>query len=599
MKKNSSYSLFFYKMNGYFIGNFKNSKLKYLKSSIIALILGFFISSIFIIFSNANPFSYFYWTFKIALDPLFLSSTIIIIALYILASISLSIGFKCKIFNIGIAGQMMLSGAIILIMGIKNPNLSEFEVIFYGLIISILCGSFLALFSAILKALFNVHEVVTTIMTNWIVFYFLRWLFMSKGVSLGIWDSVNNISTTITNPNFTLSFGNNIWIFPFLISIVLLFLTSFIFYKTRFGFKTILIGENDKTAIYSGIKSKYVFIIIMMFQGAVAGILGMIYYMDFSHNIISFSTNTYPLFGFNAFSISLIAFNNPIGIFFISILWGILDSGCLPASQLPQFHISKEISSFIYGIVIYFAAIYTLFFNSNIILLTNIFYVNKKYYKIDNKQYKNKLYEFKKNYNKFQKIVKRKYKSEINSLKKLYKNNKISKNEYWIKINLMQTDKKNKNNIVLQNKIFIKEEYKFKCKKNYDDHLNSGKWKIKRNFKNNKKTELFKLLNDSVALEYKYQMQLLKINQNNKQYKNKLYEFKKNYNKTKETNNKKNESEINSLKKLYKNNNNIKKQNKKTLKIDIYELILNYRNYKKELKINYYKNMKIIKKGIK
>ncbi len=562
-----------YKLQGFMFGDFKENKLKYIKSTILIFLFGLFISSIVIAISGANPFTFFFWVWKIALDPLFLSSTLVFIAMYILGSINLSFGFKCNIFNIGIASQMMLAGALVLILGIKLPHLSQFESIFLSLIIASVSGGLLSLLSATLKIFFNVHEVISTIMLNWVIYYFLKWLFIDKGTSLGIWDTAVQISMPIINPNFSLTIGHNQWILPVIISLIFLAFIWLIIFKTSFGYKVKILGSNIKAAKYAGIKSNLVLCKVMLIQGIIGGILGMIYYMCIEKGQLNFSTETYPLFGFNCFATSLIAYNNPIGIFFVSIIWGVLDSGGLPTSQLPQFHISKNIIYLVFGIILYCATISIIFIKWKPWILIKEFYCNRKFYNSDYLAFK-KEYKIKKTSNKnHKKELKSSLKKAIKLLINEYNNSDVNdlvikkqlKTSMWIKINWEEQTYKNNVKINTHNLQHIKTKYIKKYKSNYQNYNNVGKLKIKNEYYLNYKLNLFDLLNNLVAAKYNYKINLFK-----------------------ETKNKANINNLKNIKQTYKNewNNSIYEeiQKYKTRKA-------NFKNHKK-FKLKEYRDMK-------
>jgi len=364
MKQNKFYINPGKKFLDFLHGDFKNNKIRFIKASILALILGLIIGFVAIGAAGSNPFSFFVWVFRIAFLKEFASITIVYICIYIIGALSLAVGFKANLFNIGVPGQMMGSGCLVLIIGILAPINNQFLMILVCLIVAIVSGALISAIAGALKAYYNIHEVVSTIMIDWIIFYFFKWLFVQSGASGTIFDAGNFVSKASTNSAFTLAINGNqqlIWILPLIFALVIVALLWVIFFKTRFGYKIKLIGESQSVAKYSGVNYKSTVIWLMTLSGAIAGVLGMIYYMAIDAGQINFTIDQYPIFGLNCMSATLIGFNNPIGIAIFSILWGILNSSCLPTSQLPFFHISKDMAALIFGIIIYFAAISIVF----------------------------------------------------------------------------------------------------------------------------------------------------------------------------------------------------------------------------------------------
>ncbi len=522
MKKNKKIFIPFYKLKAFYVGGFKRNKFPYIKGSIFAILVGIIISFIVIGINGANPFSFTYWVFKISFNQLFLSNTLVLFALYVIGALSLSIGFKAGIFNIGIPGQMMFAGCLTIILGIKFPNLSQAEFIIFALLISILSGIFIALITGILKAFLNINEVVTTIMMNWIVFYFLKWVFLDKGIKWGIWDNSDQISQQITNPNFSLTLGNNEWILPILISLVIIIGIWFLFFRTSLGYKMKSIGLNKNASKYAGINDKTITLTVMTISGAIAGVMGMIYYIFVSGGQITFNIDQIPTFGLDCMSVSLIAFNNPIGIFFISFLWGILNSGTLPTTQLPEFHISKNTSSLIFGIIIYCATISIIFINWKPWIYIKKYFINIFHFK---NEYISSLKKYKQS--------KKEFKLNIKESKKEFKLNikNLNQNDDNFKKLKIIAEYDNKIKVLKQKIVYEKKYYKKSIINNLIEYENSNINKIKKDYKMEKVNNLFNLINEYTAFKYHFNVKKIsktKNNENKKEFKSLKNEFIKN-----------------------------------------------------------------------
>ncbi len=491
--------IIWYKMLGTYKGEFVKNKFPYIKQSLIAVMLGLIISSIVILISGANPFSFFEWVGKISFNQLFISTTLIFFSLYILCALSLSVGFKSSIFNIGIAGQMMMAGCLIIILGIKCPNLSKFQTIFFSLLIAIGSGVFLSFISGILKSFLKINEVLSTIMLNWIVFYFFKWIFVDKGTSWGLWDNSNQITAAITNPNFSLTIGNNAWLLPLIFSFIILILVYIVFTRTRFGYKMKVIGINNKFGKYAGIGIKSTNILVIITSGAIAGIAGMIYYMTIDNSQIRFNLDQIPTFGLNAMSVSLIAFNNPIGIMIVSFFWAIIQTGGLPASQLPSFHISKEIPSLIFGIIIYCSTISILFLKYN----------PWKYYKKLYIAYKNSSQELGIN------------KKNIKTIKK----QKILNNKFNLfEIKRNQNQKENQKERIR----LLKQKRKEIIQNAYDSYYKDTKKFVRKKYSMEKENNLFFFLNQYNKISSYYLLTIQDNKKNKEQAQLKKYQFNNN-----------------------------------------------------------------------
>lgn len=479
----------FYKMKGFIKGDFLGNKITFIRCSMLAIIFGILASFIFVIASNANPFVYFTWVFKIAFNPDFIGITISYIMLYAIGALACAVGFKAKVFNIGIPGQMMLAGFTTIIIVIKNPAMTGAQIVTVGLIVSILLGGVLAFIASILKSYFGISEVVTTIMLNWIVFYFFKWLFVQKGSDLKIWDSISQSSIGLNSNNapgfFGLYSSNLSWLLATIPALIIGIFLFFLINKTRFGYKMNVIGLSETVCKYSGINNKLVSAISLTISGAISGILGFLYYVIIRHGIIDFPVNQIPIFGLNTISVALIAFNNPVGIFFISIIWGILESGCMPASQLPWCMISYSIPSLIFGIVIYFSAIYVIFYKLKVFKFIKEHYL---IYKLkDYKELKLKQKSIRKRINQL------KVKAFKESFKIKSKDPNFSKNANFDEIMILTQE--------LQH---LKTKTKYFISKNYKEYSKNKLFYHRHLYYNSLKNNLFKLLNGYAKIVYEF-----------------------------------------------------------------------------------------------
>ncbi|AGM24631.1 ABC transporter permease subunit [Spiroplasma chrysopicola] len=338
---------------------FKN-KMNVVKASLCAILVGFLLSFIIIGINGSNPFLFFQYVFKLAFHPLLQNTTLTYWAIYIVAGLAVAVGFKAGLFNIGIPGQMLLAGSMSIVLGLKNPAISQGAGVVGAIAISILVGAGLAAIAGVLKAFFNIHEVVSTIMLNWIVWYVMKWMFMD--LKNGLWNANNNSSIDITTaaPNFNLAINEQTWIIPMIIAVILLVGVIFMMNYTVLGFRIKAVGKSKTASLYAGTNIKAYTIASMAISGGIAGILGMIYYMTES-TVIQFSTDALPVIGFDAIAVALVAFTNAVSIVPIALLWAIIKTAAMQATQLPQFQMSKEMGQLIFGLIIYMTAISAVF----------------------------------------------------------------------------------------------------------------------------------------------------------------------------------------------------------------------------------------------
>lgn len=346
-----------------------------------AVLFGFIISAGVVLISGNNPLLVFSslisegaTTFGNKLIPLFIA--------YLISSLAVAICFKAGLFNIGISGQMMAGGFTTLVIFRLSFGINGGSVIL-AMLVAILTGSLIAVIAGFFKSAFGINEVVSTIMINWIVFFVIKFLIYDiKGLS-DIDSLSNGLSLGYIMPNFfqpqdlNNSWYTNYW--NWIIIIIGLFLVGSIWFtlsKTSFGYKIKMIGLSKTAAEYSGTNKNSLILIVMAISGGLAGLAGFIYYVGIGGEI---NISEQPLLaGFDAIAISLLVYNNPIGIIFSSLFYGLLSAGgaSIP-SEFPG--MPKEMGEIIIGILVYVAAISVVFSKLNIYAWIRRWTINIRY----------------------------------------------------------------------------------------------------------------------------------------------------------------------------------------------------------------------------
>ncbi|MEG2137357.1 MAG: ABC transporter permease [Oscillospiraceae bacterium] len=267
------------------------------------------------------------------------------------ASLSVAVAFKSGLFNIGVSGQMLLSGLVAtLLVGYSPlPALVAKPMV---VIIGIITGALVAALIGFLKYKWNINEVVSAIMLNYIIRYSASFV-----VKYFLADPVSRQSKTITDaarlslmdtPVFGLKMDIPLGI---ILAIAAVFAVKFLFQKMRLGFEFRTIGANPKAARYIGINVGRNLIATMALSGALAGLAGVTYFMGYYGSI---QPDTLISTGFDAIAVSLLGNSNPIGIVFSSFLITVIDKGSTYMSSTVG--VRQEIGALITGLILLFAA---------------------------------------------------------------------------------------------------------------------------------------------------------------------------------------------------------------------------------------------------
>ena len=267
-----------------------------------------------------------------------------VLAPMILAALSFIVGFKAGLFNIGISGQMLAAGFLATsIVGYSDLNavLAKPLVILIG----ILAGGALGAFVGFLKYKFNIHEVVSTIMINYIINY-LTGFFINTYFADMLTRSMKicGSNARLTGVKCDIPLGS-------VLAVAAAFVVKFIFDKTVFGFELRAVGMNPKCARYSGIKVGNRIIASMVISGMLAGLAGVTYYCGYYNTIVP---KTLPDLGYDAIAVALLGNSSPIGAIFAGGLISIFQTGSNYMSS--SLGVAKEIASLITGILLLFSA---------------------------------------------------------------------------------------------------------------------------------------------------------------------------------------------------------------------------------------------------
>lgn len=381
------------------------------KGSVFAVILGLIIGAIVIAATGNNAFTYFHYLLFFAFSSYGYNNwdnTLVWWAIYIVAGLALVMSFKTGMFNIGVAGQMLAAGAVVIAIGIRY-DLSQPIAIVVALISGILAAMLVAAVTALLKVMFNVHEVVTSILLNWTIWYLIKWLFTtskdlyddSRGSSLPVHDSMN------------FAINGYKFILPLVLAFILVLAVWFLLKKTTLGYKVKTVGLNPFAADYAGISRRRYGFTSFVISGALAGVMGVIYYVAMNPSL-SFASDTLPAIGFDSISVALVGQINPFGTVAAAFLWGLIKSGG-PIGSVGL-NIPNAVSDIIFGVIIYSAAC-AILLSRFAPVKSLITYFNVEFNKLRRKKFHQSLAKIWKEYLKtFQ--LKRKYNQQIKALKK-------------------------------------------------------------------------------------------------------------------------------------------------------------------------------------
>lgn len=274
----------------------------------------------------------------------------------IFTGLSVAFAFKTGLFNIGATGQYTVGACFALIAAI------QFQQPWYiSLVFAMLGGAIWGFFPGLFKAVYNVNEVITSIMFNWIGLYLVILLFSNLPLTLASsWGASNNDRTAnlaranqsgiIPKIGLDKLLGSNYMNISIFIAIAFAIIMYTILNKTTFGYELKACGYNKTASIYAGIGAKRNIILSMVISGALSGIGGGIYFLSGTaqFTLVKVLLST----GFNGIPVALLASSNPLGVIVSSLFISYIQVG--GDAMQPEF--AKEIIDIIIAVIIYISA---------------------------------------------------------------------------------------------------------------------------------------------------------------------------------------------------------------------------------------------------
>ena len=293
---------------------------------IISVLAGLVIGAIAILFAKVNPLIAYRSIIVGAFGSKYaLTESLVFTTPLILLSVGLIMAFKMNFWNIGAYGQFILGAVFSSYFALFGPEgLPRLIMLCIMTLAGLAGGAIWALFPAILKAYWEVNEVISTLLLNYIALNILKYLMYgpwrdptSHGFPLSKTFALSAQLPRII-PNSRTNLG-------LLFGIIAAFVVWFIIKKTKFGYKSSVVGGNPVAARFAGINVARDIVIGMLISGAFAGLAGMVQVSGVLH-LLQIEIN--PYYGYTAIIVAWLSNLNPIAAIFVSFLFGALTSGC-------------------------------------------------------------------------------------------------------------------------------------------------------------------------------------------------------------------------------------------------------------------------------
>jgi len=283
--------------------------------------------------------------FAVAIRPL--TETLANATPLIAAGLGVALAFRVGLFNIGGRGQMLIAAAAAGYVGAYIPMPPVLHLV-VALIVGLIGGALWGGLVGLLKARTGAHEVIVTIMLNYIAFYLVSFLLRTPG-ALQAPDQNNPKSGPILeSAQFPALLGDQYNLnLGFILVIVATIYVWYLLNRSAMGFRFRAVGENPNAARVAGIKVERVYVQVMLIAGALVGLAGV--YQVLGNFTGGFAAGLDAGIGFDAITVALLGRSKPVGVFFAGILFGGLKAGSytMQASEGIPVDIVLVVQSFI------------------------------------------------------------------------------------------------------------------------------------------------------------------------------------------------------------------------------------------------------------
>ncbi|MDQ3804555.1 MAG: ABC transporter permease [Acidobacteriota bacterium] len=341
---------------------------------LVAVAAAFVVGGIVVLLIGDDPFETYGLLIGSALSwPDGIGRTLFYATPLIFTGLAVAVAFRCGLLNIGAEGQLYVAAFAAAWVGIKfgGTVIDSFgKPVAYGwaslpavllvplcVLAAVAVGAAWGAVPGYLKAKFGAHEVITTIMLNFIAValasYFTQYHFKAPGdpilqtVPIGEAAHVARLGSFI--PGLPERIPVNV---AFVLAILACVLVYYFLWRTKWGYEIRATGANPTAAEYGGISTTRQIVLAMAVSGGLAGMVAVNEVMGYRYRYYEgFSDN----YGFTGIAVALLGRNHPAGVFFAALLFGALNRGSIAVDAFTE-RVSKDLIQVLQALVILFVA---------------------------------------------------------------------------------------------------------------------------------------------------------------------------------------------------------------------------------------------------
>jgi ABC-type uncharacterized transport system permease subunit len=329
-----------------------SKRLRSILTPLIAVLLGIIVGTIIMLVSGYDPVAAYTALWNGAFgNAYYIGEVIRQVTPYILAGLAVAFAFRVGLFNIGVEGQFIIGWLAAVWVGVSF-DLPKVIHLPLAILAAMVAGGLWAFIPGLLKARFRVHEVIVTIMMNYIALHTVNYIIRTKLNQGSAKTDVIHESASLRSDWLQTLTENSTLHWGIIIAIICCFIMWFLLEKTTRGFELRAVGFNQDAAHYAGMSVNKNIILSMVISGGFAGIAGAMEGLGtFQYMAVQ---GGFTGVGFNGIAVALLGGNTALGVFFSALLFGILKIGAL--SMPLESGVPKELVDIIIALIVFFVA---------------------------------------------------------------------------------------------------------------------------------------------------------------------------------------------------------------------------------------------------
>jgi len=316
-------------------------------TSVLAVAVALAVGALFILLSQQNPID----AYRALIEGAFgsrraIGETLAASTPYIFGGLAFAVAYRAGLFNIGIEGQMLMGGLAAGLFAAWNLDLPKVIYLPMALLVAAIAGGLWGAIAGALKAISGAHEVITTIMLNYLAFQVVNYAVLRADSWLPVNPQLQSTEPAAADARLPNILSGTRLHAGLLLGLLMAVLVWYLLFRTTFGYRLRTVGLSKGAAAYAGMGWGATITIAMFISGALGGLGGS----SETLGLLGQQYNAPQGYGFASIAVGLVGRNNPFGVVLAALLFGTLRSGS--TAMQNQAGTSKELVLVLQGLVI-------------------------------------------------------------------------------------------------------------------------------------------------------------------------------------------------------------------------------------------------------